>query len=78
MILSKAQHELLDAMRKGIRVHFLTGLHARYFRTDTMGGCTKTAEALERKKLVERFNEDWRGYTLRALPVERAGGREPQ
>lgn len=39
---------------------------AYYFRNDTMKRCTAAAEALVKRGLVERFNEDWRGHRLRA------------
>lgn len=47
--LSKAQAELLEAMRRGVRCHYVAGVDAYYFRTDTMRRCTATAFVLRDK-----------------------------
>jgi hypothetical protein len=65
MKLSKKQLELLDAIKAGTVVHFMGGLNAYYFRDDTHKTCTATVRVLERMDLLERFNDDWRGYSLR-------------
>jgi hypothetical protein len=66
--LSPAQQELLDAIRKGVRVHCINGTREGwyYFRADSMDRCTAQAKGLEARGLVERYDEDWRGYKLRA------------
>jgi len=38
--LTPAMADLLDAMRRGVRVHFINGLHSYYFRSDTRKPCT--------------------------------------
>jgi len=69
MKLTPPQQELLDAMRAGTRVIFMrNGGSYWYFRTDTMKRCSNQARALEKAELVERYREDWRGYTLRPKP----------
>ena len=65
MKFSKAQKELLDAIRAGVKVHFLTGLNARYFRYDGKPIHFKTADFLLTHGLVEKYNEDWRGWILK-------------
>ena len=32
---------LVDAMRRGVRAHYLGGVNAYYFRSDTMRACTR-------------------------------------
>ena len=69
--LSAAQQNLLDAMRSGVRVHFVNGLDAHCFRNDTMKCCTATVSALMRMKLVEEFESDWRGCRYRPVETEK-------
>ncbi len=52
--LSKAQQELVDAMKRGVRVHFMDGVDALFFGTDTHKVCSHTALILERKGVAER------------------------
>ena len=66
--LSASQQELLDAMRGGVRVYYMTGMNAHAFRTDTMRHCTSTIDALKRRGLVEAYNSDWRGCVYRSAP----------
>jgi hypothetical protein len=72
--LSTTQQNLLDAMRSGVRVHFMSGLNAHCFRTDTHASCTATVAALRRKGLIEAYNIDWRGCMYRLRPE----GKEPR
>ena len=60
-----AQRELLEAMRRDVVVHFVSGLDAHYFRNDSMKPCTKQAQGLEDRGLVTRYDQDWTGYKLR-------------
>ena len=60
-----AQKELLEAMRNGVIVHFVSGMDAHYFRADSLKQCTKQAQGLEDRGLVTRYDQDWRGYKLR-------------
>ena len=68
MTITKAQLNLLNAMSSGAIVYFMAGINAYYFRTDTMKNCTKTAQALEKKGLVEKYDQKWNGYALRIKP----------
>lgn len=68
--LSKTQRELYVAMKAGAICHHMPyrgrfNPNAYYFRSDTMKRCTAAAEALLRRGLVERYDEDWRGHKLR-------------
>lgn len=60
--LSPLQQNLYDAMRQGVRVHWMPYQGrfggAYYFRSDTMKHCTKQVEALLKRKLVEVFDEN--------------------
>jgi len=60
-----SQAELLEAMRRGVVVHFLSGIHAHYFRADTMKSCTREAGGLLARGLIEEYDKDWRGSKLR-------------
>lgn len=64
--LTHNQVELLADMKRGVRVHFMGGPDGYFFRTDTMKRCSVTAQALEKRGLVERYKEDWKGYQLKA------------
>lgn len=65
--LTVAQEELLTAMKAGAKVHYMSGLHAHYFRTDNMRGVRgSTMDALERAGVVEKIKEDWRGCCWKA------------
>lgn len=46
--------DLLQAMKRGVRVQFMGGIHSFYFRSDTMKPCTKQAEALIDRGLATR------------------------
>ena len=72
--LSPRQQELLDAVNAGASIHHMVGIHASYFRTDTMKSCTATARALEDRGLVKKIKEDWLGYQLVALDQAAAKG----
>ncbi len=70
MKLPKTQQELLDAMQSGVVVHYMPYMgrfrpNAYYYRRDTHKRCTAAAEALLEKGLVEIFDMDWRGHSLR-------------
>ena len=67
MKLSKAQSELLAAMKAGVRVHYMTGIDAHASREDTGRACTSTIFALERCGLVEAYNESFRGCMYRPV-----------
>jgi hypothetical protein len=72
--LSKTQRELLDAMRGGVVVHYMRYMgrfnpHPYYFRTDG-GRCTKAAQALLEKGLVEKVEKTQFGdHKLIATPL---------
>jgi hypothetical protein len=56
--LSKTQQDLLDAMKRGVTVHYMPyagrfNPTAYYFRTDTMKRCTAAADALIQKGLAK-------------------------
>lgn len=63
--LSAAQAELLESMRKGVAVHYLSGLDSYYFRSDTMRRCSSQVRALLKRGLVEEFDSTWRGAKVR-------------
>ena len=44
--LTPKQQELLEAMRSGVEVHYLRGVEAYYFRSDTMRRCSSQARGL--------------------------------
>lgn len=60
--LSPAMQDLLDAMRRGVRVHYMGGVNPYYFRADTMKPCTKQIEALQARGLVRVVERDWKHY----------------
>lgn len=64
--LSPAACELYAAMQKGVTCSysFIKG-NAVLFRSDTLYVCTKQAVALINAGLVEKFDENMRGYRLR-------------
>lgn len=68
MKLSKAQTELLDAMKNGVILHWMPWMGrfggGYYFRNDTMRSCTRTAQVLLRKGLVEIKDKKWNGHKL--------------
>ena len=70
--LSAAQTDLLECMRRGNTVYYLSGLNAYYFRSDTMKNCTKQAVALLGRGLVERHDIDWKGCKLRLIAESRS------
>lgn len=77
MKLTERQQELLDAMKRGAVVHYMPyagrfNRSAYYFRNDTMKRCTAAAEALLKKGLAERYDQDWRGHKLRASSTQQA------
>lgn len=54
MKLSAKQQELLDAMKRGVKVHRYYGRHSTYFRReDTNSKCTATINALETKGVIK-------------------------
>lgn len=65
MKLSAKQFELLDAMRKGVRVHFMKGVDPYCFRSDTMKKCTATLFALKDRGLVEEVDSKWSSSKFR-------------
>ena len=66
--LSATQRDLLDAINRGVRVHYIFGMNAHAFRADTMKTCTATVAVLSRRGLIERHKEDWRGCMYRPTP----------
>ena len=67
MKLSKAQSELLAAMKAGVRVHYLNGAIAPAFREDTFRACTATILALKKRGLVEAYLDSFRGCLYRPV-----------
>jgi hypothetical protein len=63
--LTPAMEDLLHAMKRGVRVHFMGGLYPYYFRSDTMKPCTKQVEALIARGLVERVETEKYKYATR-------------
>jgi len=64
--LSPACQELLDALRRGVRVHGMFGIRSYYFREDTMTHCTRTVDALIRHGLAVENERTWRGSVVTA------------
>ena len=52
--LSRAQASLLDALQRGVIVHWMDGTHAYAFRSDTLKHVTPTVFALQRLGLVDK------------------------
>lgn len=78
--LPKTQQELYAAMKAGAICHHMSyrgsfNPTAYYFRSDTMKRCTAAAEALLKRGLIEKYDQDWRGHKLRALAN---GSHEPR
>jgi hypothetical protein len=73
--LSATQQELLDAMKCGVKVHFMLGMDAHCFRTDTHARCSRTVDALRARGLIEPYKSDWRGCMYR--PVQDQKGQTP-
>jgi len=40
MKLSPTQQTLLDAMKSGVKIHYIGGIDARWFRADNFRRCT--------------------------------------
>ncbi len=59
--LSPACQELLDAMKRGVKVHGIFGFHSYYFREDNHRKCTRQIDTLRRLGLVKETRKDWRG-----------------
>jgi mevalonate pyrophosphate decarboxylase len=64
--------ELYAAMQHGVTCFYMPcagrfNETAYYFRSDTHKRCTKQAKALIKAGLVEKYDEDWRGHSLRVL-----------
>lgn len=59
--LTPAQQELLDAMRRGVEVHYMSPWSHRqsgyYYRSDTLERCTAAARGLRNRGLA-RFDYD--------------------
>ena len=71
--LSKAQAELLDAMRKGVTCYYMPGIDAYYWRTDTRARCTRTVFALLDKGVAEQFDDrGYSGHRVRAATTQGA------
>lgn len=75
--LSALTTELYTAMRTGVICYYMPYMGRfnqtpYYFRSDTHKRCTKQAETLLRAGLVEKYNKDWRGHTLRVKPNARS------
>jgi homoserine kinase len=68
--LTPAQVDLFQAMERGVVVHFISGIDARYFRTDRKRVSSVTINALIDKGWAERTKVDWRGciVKLKATP----------
>jgi hypothetical protein len=55
--LTPKQQDLLDAIRRGVRVHYIGGPNAHYFRHDTMKPCTQQLLGLVDRHLVESTHD---------------------
>ena len=64
--LSPACQELLDAMRRGVKVPGMFGIGGSYFREDTMSRCTRQVGVLIRKRLAVEQQRTWRGSIVTA------------
>jgi hypothetical protein len=64
--LTPAMADLLEAMKRGVRVHYLGGTNAYYFRNDTMKNCTRQVEGLlDRGAIKLYWSSPWsRGVAL--------------
>lgn len=68
--MSPYQQRLMAALRKGATLHFMTGLHARWFITDSTikpAPTQATVDALKRGGLITCIKSDWRGEVWRAI-----------
>ena len=76
MKLSPAQADLILAMQRGVRVHYMDysrGHDAYWFRADTMKHCTKQVQALIRRGLVAHTKLTYAGIEWkRPAPKEGA------
>ncbi len=73
--LSKTQTELLEALRRGVDVHYMPyagrfNPTAYYFRADTMKRCTATVEALITKGYAEYYAQKSHGHKVRAVSTK--------
>lgn len=62
--------ELYASMQNGVTCFYMPyagrfNQTAYYFRSDTHKRCTKQVKALIKAGLVEKYDEDWRGHSLR-------------
>ena len=78
--LSLLATELHAAMQHGVTCFYMPYMGRfnqtpYYIRSDTHKRCTKQAEALLKAGLVETYNHDWRGHSLRVTPNAEAHGR---
>jgi hypothetical protein len=66
--MSPYQQRILAALRHGARLHFMTGLHARWFVDDSTfkpSPSQATVDVLIRAGVIELVKEDWRGSEWR-------------
>jgi len=60
--LTKPQAELLQAMKGGTVVYLIGARVSSYFfRNDTFKHCTKQAQGLIDRGLIEAYDVDWKG-----------------
>ena len=67
--LSPASQELLDAMRRGVKVHGMFGLNSYYFRADTFRRCSPQVRALLSSGAAIEQDRDWRGSRVIPAPA---------
>lgn len=70
--LTPAMAELLEAMERGIRVKYMGGVNAYYFRSDTGKPCTKQALGLLDRGMAIQSRDEAGRVTL-ALTEHGAG-----
>jgi hypothetical protein len=70
--LTPAMADLLEAMKRGVNVHYISAVDALYFRGDTMKPCTKQALGLIDRELVVQVR-DKAGRISLALTERGAG-----
>jgi hypothetical protein len=70
--LTPAMADLLEAMKRGVRVHYIGSADPYYFRADTFKPCTKQALGLIDRGLVVQ-GRDKAGRISLALTEREAG-----
>ena len=73
--LTPAMADLLTAMQRGAVVHWIGGISAYYFRSDTFRSCTATVDALVKRGLLVESIDPY-GRRTATLPTTPRGPQE--